>query len=113
MVPEKLDACVKLLAENRLEVTKNYEGCEGCFGSVNNEELVVTLWTRWQSAEHFDEYLKWRTQKGDFAEVLAFFDGEPKIKDLIFSSVDCTQYKIDIGKAVGDIHDLVLAYEMG
>jgi len=80
VVPEKLDDCVKLLAENRLEVTKNYEGCEGCFGSVNNEELVVTLWTRWQSAEHFDEYLKWRTQRGDFAEVLAFFDGEPKIK---------------------------------
>lgn len=77
---EKLDACLKLFAENRLEVTKNYEGCEGCFGSVNPEESLVTIWTQWQSPEHFDSYLKWRTDRGDLAEALSYFDGEPNIK---------------------------------
>lgn len=43
--------------------------------------------TQWESAEHFDRYMEWRTERGDFAEVLAYFTGEPKItrSELFFS----------------------------
>lgn len=83
----KLEACVELFAKNRLADTKTYDGCENCFGAVNKSESVITLWTQWESAEHFDRYMEWRTERGDFAEVLAYFTGEPKItrSELFFS----------------------------
>ena len=83
----KLDACVELFVENRLSDTKTYDGCQSCFGAVNKSESVITLWTQWESAEHFDRYLEWRTERGDFAEVLSYFIGEPKMtrSELFFS----------------------------
>jgi len=83
----KLEACVELFAKNRLADTKTYDGCESCLGAVNKSESVITLWTQWESAEHFDRYMEWRTERGDFAEVLSYFIGEPRItrSELFFS----------------------------
>ena len=51
---DKLEACVELFAKNRLADTKTYDGCQSCLGAVNKSESVITLWTQWESAEHFD-----------------------------------------------------------
>ena len=83
----KLEACVELFAENRLADTKTYDGCQSCLGAVNKSESVITLWTQWESAEHFDRYFEWRTERGDFAEVLSYFISDPKMtrSELFFS----------------------------
>ncbi|MDP6753324.1 MAG: hypothetical protein QGF56_06505 [Verrucomicrobiota bacterium] len=79
VIPEKLDDCIKLLVENRLEDTKAYDGCETCYGSVDKEKSIVTLWTQWSTVEHWEKYFAWRKERGDFTEFSSFFSEEPKI----------------------------------
>ena len=79
VIPEKLDDCIKLLVENRLEDTKTYDGCETCYGSVDREKFIVTLWTQWSTVKHWEKYLAWRKERGDFEEFSSFFSEEPKI----------------------------------
>ena len=79
IIPEKLDDCIKLLVENRLEDTKNYDGCETCYGSVDREKSIVTIWSQWSTVEHFEKYFDWRKERGDFAELSSFFTEEPKM----------------------------------
>ena len=79
VIPEKLDDCIKLLVENRLEDTKAYDGCETCYGSVDREKSIVTLWTQWSTVEHWEKYFAWRKERGDFEEFSSFFSEEPKI----------------------------------
>ena len=79
VIPAKLDDCIKLLVENRLEDTKAYDGCETCYGSVDREKFIVTLWTQWSTVEHWEKYLAWRKERGDFEEFSSFFSEEPKI----------------------------------
>ena len=79
VIPEKLDDCIKLLVENRLEDTKAYDGCETCYGSVDREKSIVTIWSQWSTVEHFEKYFDWRKERGDFAELSSFFTEEPKM----------------------------------
>ena len=79
VIPAKLDDCIKLLVENRLEDTKAYDGCETCYGSVDREKFIVTLWTQWSTVEHWEKYFAWRKERGDFEEFSSFFSEEPKI----------------------------------
>jgi len=79
IIPERLDECIKLLIENRLEDTKKYEGCESIYGSVDRGESTILMWSRWSTLEHFNKYFQWRVDKGDFAELSAFFAEEPKV----------------------------------
>ena len=79
VIPEKLDDCIKLLVENRLEDTKAYDGCETCYGSVDREKSIVTIWSQWSTVEHFEKYFDWRKERGDFAELSSFFNEEPKM----------------------------------
>ena len=60
VIPEKLNDCIKLLVENRLEDTKTYDGCETCYGSVDREKSIVTIWSQWSTVEHFEKYFDWR-----------------------------------------------------
>ena len=79
VIPEKLDDCIKLLVENRLEDTKQYDGCETCCGSVDREKSIVTIWTQWSTVGHFENYFNWRKERGDFEELSSFFNEEPKM----------------------------------
>ena len=79
VIPEKLDDCIKLLVENRLEDTKAYDGCETCYGSVDREKSIVTIWSQWSTVEHFEKYFDWRKERGDFSELSSFFTEEPKM----------------------------------
>ena len=79
VIPEKLDDCIKLLVENRLEDTKAYDGCVTCQGSVDREKSIVTIWSQWSTVEHFEKYFDWRKERGDFAELSSLFTEEPKI----------------------------------
>ena len=79
VIPEKLDDCIKLLVENRLEDTKAFDGCEACHGSVDRKKSIVTLWLQWSTVEHWEKYLDWRKERGDFSEFSSFFSEEPKI----------------------------------
>jgi len=85
VIPEKLDDCIKLLVENRLEDTKAYDGCETCYGSVDKEKSIVTLWTQWSTVEHGKN-----TSLGEKKEVILqnfhpFFLKNPKYPLLKYS----------------------------
>ena len=79
IIPEKLDDCIKLLVENRLEDTKVFDGCETCYASVDKEKSIVFIWSQWASVEHWEKYFGWRQGKGDFEELSSLFSEEPRV----------------------------------
>lgn len=53
--------------KNILPDTRTYEGCEGVFLSSSEEDKnEFVLIEYWQSEIHFDKYLNWRKETGDF-----------------------------------------------
>ena len=79
IISEKLDDCIKLLVEKRLEETKSYDGCEACYGSVDKDSSTIFLWFQWSSVKHWENYFAWRTERGDFEEFSSFFLEEPRV----------------------------------
>ena len=58
--------------------TRAYKGCHWVKLTTNIEDgNVMELFSKWDSKEHFDTYIKWRTETGVVAALLEFLDGAP------------------------------------
>jgi quinol monooxygenase YgiN len=63
--PEMAEA-VKGGMKDTLVDTRAFEGCEGISVIENQDNPTqVLLLERWETREHYEAYLKWRTDRGD------------------------------------------------
>ena len=71
-VPNLLETFKELLPG-----TRAYEGCHWVKLTTNIEdENVLEVVSQWDSKEHYDTYIKWRTEAGVIAALLEFLDEE-------------------------------------
>jgi quinol monooxygenase YgiN len=61
--------------------TRAYDGCQGIdvYFSPDKEGDMVMI-ERWDSRQHHEKYLHWRTETGVMAKLGAMFAGPPNIR---------------------------------
>ena len=61
--------------------TRAFDGCQGVDVLQNADDGdVLVLVERWDSREHYEKYLAWRTETGALAGLLEATDGAPSIR---------------------------------
>jgi len=61
--------------------TRNYEGFMDIYVIQNQDSPNdITLVEEWESKPHYEKYLQWRTETGDFDKLGSFLTGPPSIK---------------------------------
>ena len=66
---------------NIITDTLSYPGCKSAkFFSSLDEQAQVILLEEWDKKSSFNEYLAWRTKRGDFSNLLDLLDGPPKLR---------------------------------
>ena len=64
---------VKAGFKDLLPDTRTFAGCEGIQVLQNQEQPdMLLVLEQWASREHFDAYLKWRTDRGDIDTIVSF-----------------------------------------
>lgn len=78
--PECVDE-VKAFFKEALSDTRAYDGCQGVdvYGNLD-ESTNLVLYERWDSRDHYQRYLKWRTDTGVFDQMGAKLAGPPSIR---------------------------------
>ncbi|MFQ5743396.1 MAG: putative quinol monooxygenase [Acidobacteriota bacterium] len=61
--------------------TRAYDGCRGitAYQDLDDEQTVVLV-EFWDTREHYERYLAWRTETGVIAQLVAMLEGEPSIR---------------------------------
>ena len=63
-----------------LEDTAKRPGFEAIKVVRNKEDpTVVLMIERWESEQAYQDYIAWRTERGDIAGFIAVLDGEPEL----------------------------------
>ena len=63
--------------------TRAYTGCHWLKLTTNiHDENVLEVVSEWDSKQHYDTYLKWRTETGTIAALLEFLDEAPVFRFL-------------------------------
>ena len=84
--PEAVDG-VKASFKDLLPDTRAYDGCQGLdvYEDLDQSGHLV-LYERWDSKEHYQRYLSWRTETGAMEQLSKALVGPPSIK--YFDRVD-------------------------
>ena len=78
--PEKLGD-LKEFMSGELHHTRGFDGCDGLTVHTNLEEPTnLILVENWESREHYEKYLAWRTERGDMERLAGWVTGEPSIR---------------------------------
>ena len=83
--PESVGTLKEMLAA-RLPETRAYEGCQGITPHLNDDGRTFVFVEHWDSVEHYEKYLAWRTETGVLAELSALLEDDPSIR--YFEAVD-------------------------
>jgi quinol monooxygenase YgiN len=72
---------VKGLLKQMLPDTRAYAGCQGIdiYDNVDDTGDLV-FYERWDTRDHYQRYLAWRTETGAFDKLGAKLSGPPKIR---------------------------------
>jgi len=72
---------VKSMLKAILPDTRAYAGCQGIdiYGNLDDGGNLV-FYERWESRDHYQKYLNWRTETGALAKLGAMLAGPPKIR---------------------------------
>jgi quinol monooxygenase YgiN len=72
---------VKAFLKANLPDTRAYAGCQGLdiYGNLEDSGNLV-FYERWDSREHYQKYLAWRTETGAMNRIGALLTGPPKIR---------------------------------
>jgi quinol monooxygenase YgiN len=72
---------VKANFKKLLPETRAYAGCLGLdvYGNMDDSGNIV-LYERWESRDHYQKYLAWRTETGVLNALGANLTGPPKIR---------------------------------
>ncbi len=78
---------VKALLKELLPDTRAYAGCQGIdiYGNIDDTGNLV-FYERWDSREHYQKYLAWRTETGVVDQLSAKLTAPPNIR--YFARVD-------------------------
>jgi len=62
-----------------LKETRSYEGCHAVYFIQNQDDPSnLEFFSKWESKQHYDNYLQWRIDSGVMEEVAnKYLDGEP------------------------------------
>ena len=78
--PEKIDE-LKSTLENILPDTRSYEGCVNVQVNSNQDDpLNLVLLETWESRQHYEKYLGWRTETGAIEALGAMLSQPPSIR---------------------------------
>ena len=77
--PEAVDE-MKALLKKILPDTRAYEGCQGLdlYGNLDDTGNLV-FYERWDSRQHYEKYLAWRTETGVADQLVAMLAAPPSI----------------------------------
>jgi quinol monooxygenase YgiN len=72
---------VKTLLKQLLPDTRAYAGCQGIdiYGNLDDAGNLV-FYERWDTREHYQKYLAWRTETGVLDQLSAKLTAPPKIR---------------------------------
>ena len=72
---------VKAFLKENLPDTRAYAGCQGLdiYGNLEDSGNLV-FYERWDSREHYQKYLAWRTETGAVEKLSAKLTGPPNIR---------------------------------
>lgn len=78
--PEAADE-LKAVFKEILPDTRAYDGCQGVdvFGNMDDGSNLV-LYERWDTRQHYETYLAWRTETGALEKLSAMLAGPPSIR---------------------------------
>ena len=84
--PESMEDMKKFMADN-LGDTRAFDGCHGIsvHTSVDDPNTMVLV-EEWESKDHYEKYLGWRTETGGMDTIGSMLAGEPNIR--YFNNVD-------------------------
>ena len=84
--PEAVDE-VKATLKEIIPDTRTYDGCQGIdiYGNLEDGGNLV-FYERWDSREHYEKYLAWRTETGVLEKLGAALTAPPSIR--YFERVD-------------------------
>ena len=96
--PEHADDLVNFLRNELNHTTWGVTSCEGSM-AVMDSLFTGTAWVHgchgltihtaahnmvfvehWDSRQHYEKYLAWRTERGDLASLVGWLDGDPNIR---------------------------------
>ena len=66
--------------------TRSYEGCQGVTAFLNDDGRTFVMVEHWDSKEHYEKYLAWRTETGVLTKLVSLIEGAPSIR--YFETVD-------------------------
>ncbi len=72
---------VKAFLKEALPDTRAYDGCQGIdiYGNLDESSNLV-FYERWDSREHYQKYLNWRTETGAFEQLGSKLASPPSIR---------------------------------
>lgn len=78
---------VKASLKAILPDTRSYAGCQGIdiYSNLDNGGNLV-FYERWESRDHYQKYLNWRTETGVLSQLVSKLAGPPNIR--YFDRVD-------------------------
>ncbi len=78
--PDSIDALRQGLAA-LLPGTRAFEGCQGLttYQDLEDGQTLVAV-EHWDSKEHYERYLAWRTETGAMAQLVSLLEGPPNIR---------------------------------
>jgi quinol monooxygenase YgiN len=78
--PDKTDELVEFI-RSIIPGTREFDGFEGISMHRDADDPNhVALVEVWASRAHHEKYLAWRTERGDFGQVVAMLAGPPSIR---------------------------------
>ena len=74
---------VKQLFIDTLPDTRAFDGCNGVSAyTVQDQPDVVTMIEKWESREHYEKYMAWRSTTSAMGELMELAAGPPSIEYL-------------------------------
>ena len=78
------DDCIEKLRgwlKEVLPATRGYKGCIS-ISVIQNQDAPTSIAVveQWESREHYEEYLQWRTKTGVLNAMVDMMDGEPSFR---------------------------------
>ena len=84
--PEAVDL-LKAALPNVFPETRKFKGCLGLSAYINADDGQTIIFVEsWETREHYERYLAWRTETGVIAKLESMLQGPPSIR--FFNRID-------------------------
>ncbi len=78
--PDNVDDVTNFLRDE-LHATRGFDGCNGLtFHRNQDDPNTMVAIEDWDSRQHYEKYLAWRTERGDLEKLGGWLTGEPSIR---------------------------------